>query len=362
MSRLRGTRSVREASVILSSVEVEVQRLDDQGSPVGEPVDLGTLRVNKETGAVEFVSDGDPAQTAAGWKLTVRERGRESRTVVTRLFYQDTDDTEPGPVVEPEPPVVEPEPDPEPEQPEPEEPVPGSWPEPGTVGFLGEPLALRPMRSGAIRTAGTVIEGRRIDCSDGELGIHADNVTIRNCVINCGVWGIFLYNGADNLVVEDCTFIGGYQAAIGLSQAANWRVSRCDFHSGRDAIKPGGSGVIEDCHMHDPSTGGDAHNDCLQFSDCDGVIVRRNLMEGADTSCIAMFDGQATFRNVTIEGNHMTGAGYILYAGGSTGSGVKVRHNVFGRWGWGPVTDWGHGRPGNEWSGNVDTEGRTITP
>lgn len=251
-------------------------------------------------------------------------------------------------------------PDPEPETPT-EPPVVTGWPNETNTGFLGAPATLRETRGRRITVDGTIIQNEKIDTSDGALIIDAANVIVRNCVFNVGIWGVDALDSATNLIVEDSTFIGGYQAAIGLSQAKNWIVRRNNFHSGRDAIKPGGSGVIANNYMHDPATGGDAHNDCIQFSDADGVVIINNRMEGADTSCIAMFDGQATFKNVVIEGNHMTGAGYIVYAGGSTGTNIKIKNNVFGNWGWGPVTDWSS-KTGNEWIGNVDLVGKPVTP
>jgi hypothetical protein len=244
---------------------------------------------------------------------------------------------------------------------------PSGWPSSANTGFLGDVNSLTPTFGRPITAPGTIIENERIDCSDNELGIKAANVTIRNCVIDCGVWGVFLYNSSDvgqstnNLIVEDCTFIGGYQAGVGLSQASNWRVSRNNFHSGRDAVKPGGSGIVEDNYMHDPDVGEDAHNDCLQFSSCDGVVVQHNRLAGADTSCIAMFEGQGTFQNVTIDNNYMTGAGYILYAGGTSGTNIVVTDNVFGSWVFGPVTDY-LVQPGSVWSGNTNTSGAAINP
>lgn len=348
---LRGVRTTKEASVVLSSVTVSARQLGGDGSPVGDEITLGGITVDKASGLVSLTDPVDGVTPAEGWQLLLRERGRESRTTVVKVYFEGAD----------EEPTPDPDPDPDPEpEPDPEPPVEG-WPIATNTGYLGDAATLRRTRGRRITTPGTVIQNEFIDTRDGALIIDAANVTVRNCVFVVGIWGVDALDGATNLVVEDCTFEGGYQAAIGLSQARNWRVSRCNFHGGRDAIKPGGSGVIEDNYMHDPDTGGDAHNDCIQFSNCDGVIVRRNRMEGADTSCIAMFDGQATFKNVTIEGNHMTGAGYILYAGGRTGTNIKVRGNVFGNWGWGPVTDWAP-KAGHEWSGNITLSGAVVNP
>jgi hypothetical protein len=247
----------------------------------------------------------------------------------------------------------------------PVDPPASDWPNATTTGFQGDVASLPTRRGWRVTTPGAVIENLRIDARDSALVIDAPNVTVRDVVIDVGIWGIDALHTADGLTVEDSTIVGGYQAGIGLDQTggwlSGWTIQRVNMHSGRDAIKPSGTGVVRDSYLHDFDTGGDAHNDAMQFGDADGIQVLHNRMECADTSCIAMFENQGEFRDVTIEGNHMTGAGYILYAGGSSGSGIVVKDNVFGDWGWGPVT-WFDVKPGNVWSGNVDLAGRPVNP
>jgi hypothetical protein len=213
-----------------------------------------------------------------------------------------------------------------------------------------------------------VIENVRIDTRDGALVIDAPDVTVRNVVFDVGIWGVDALHTADGLTVEDSTFDGGLQAGIGLDQDGGWlngwTIQRNNMYGGNDAIKPSGTGVIRDNYLHDlGQIGSDPHNDAMQFGDADGISVLHNRMECRDTSCIAMFEGQATYRDVTIENNHMTGAGYILYAGGTTGTNIVVKNNVFGDWGWpnGWVTDWVW-KTGHVWSGNVDLNGNTLNP
>lgn len=455
VSKFIGRRRSTEASVVLSSVAVGVQRLDADGAPVGEEIELGRLVVNQEGESVGLELPGDDqAQGAPGFKLFVRERGRESRTTVTELRFDDTfaapepeEPTDPEvfipgaprnltatdvtrtsatlrweapaespvhhfeifldgelvgvghvldwPLVMAEPgegishrlvqvravshlgvastpagvqiPVPPREPDPEPE------PSETPWPAPGTVGFLGDRSTLQTIRGGQITTPNTVIEDKIIDCRDsGEIGIRAANVVFRRCVFLCGGWGIFLYNEdeagrpTNGLVVEDCTFEGAEYAAIGLSQAEDWRISRCDFSGGNDAIKPGGSGVIEDSRMHDPYQGENSHNDCIQFSgDCDGITVRRCALEGADTSEIAMFQDQGgVYRNVEIYENYLGGAGYAIYAGGRSGHNIVIRDNAFGPYGSDrehPVTLWQR-KEGNVFADNYYLPGGAEVP
>ncbi len=244
------------------------------------------------------------------------------------------------------------------------EPPATGWPDASNTGFQGDASALPGRSAWRVTTAGAVIENVRIDASDQGLVIDAPNVTVRNVIIDAGIWGIDALHTADGLTVEDSTIIGGLQAGIGLDPTGGdltgWTLQRLNVSGGNDALKPSGQGVIRDNYLHDlGQIGSDPHNDGMQFGDVDGVLVQHNMMKCRDTSCIAMFENQATFRNVTIDNNHMTGAGYILYAGGTSGSNIVVKNNIFGNWGWGPVT-WFQTKAGNVWSNNVDLSGNPV--
>lgn len=248
---------------------------------------------------------------------------------------------------------------------EPVDPPVSGWPDATTTGYQGNVSAL-PKRNGwRVTTPGAVIENMRIDAGDGALVIDAPNVTVRNVVIDAGIWGIDALHTADGLTVEDSTFIGGLQAGIGLDPTGGnltgWTLQRLNMSGGNDAIKPNGQGVIRDNYLHDlGQIGNDPHNDIMQFGDVDGVLVQHNMMKCRDTSCIAMFENQATFRNVTIENNHMGGAGYTIYAGGNDGTNIVIRNNTFGPYGYQhPVTDWDP-KPGHVFTGNKFTDGTPV--
>lgn len=234
----------------------------------------------------------------------------------------------------------------------------GEWPDATTTGFQGDVAAL-PVRSGwRVTTPGAVIENVRI--VDG-LVIDAPNVTVRDVVIDAGYWGIDALNTSDGLVVEDTTINGGAQAGIGIDHSDGWLVQRVNLSGGNDGIKPGGSGTVRDTYIHDlGSFGSDPHNDAMQFGDAWGINVLHNRMECKDTSCLAMFGGQAQFDDVTIEGNWMGGAGYLIYAGGYTSSNIVIRNNTMGSYGYQhPVTDWVN-RPGNVFENNTYTSGAPV--
>lgn len=242
-----------------------------------------------------------------------------------------------------------------------EPPPVGEWPDASTTGYQGNPDTLPERRAWKVTTPGAVIENVRIDASDQGLIIDAPNVTIRNVVIDAGIWGVDALGTSDGMVIEDSTIIGGLQAGIGIDHSDGWTVQRVNVYGGNDGIKPGGSGVVRDSYIHDlGQIGSDPHNDAMQFGNARGILIDHNRMECRDTSCIAMFEGQATYRDVTIEDNIMGGAGYTIYAGGSTGTNIVIQRNTFGSYGYQhPVTDWVN-KPGNVFHANVFTNGDPV--
>ena len=105
-------------------------------------------------------------------------------------------------------------------------------------------------------------------------------------------------------------------------------------------------------------------------------VIRHNtiLNPGDETGCISLFYNFGPIKNVLVEQNYVSGAGYTVYGGGPKGqdtsqvSNVKVRNNVFGKdfWPnggrWGPITNWDGTAPGNEWTNNRWTDGSLVLP
>src|SRR4029453_16253456 len=61
-----------------------------------------------------------------------------------------------------------------------------------------------------VTTDGTVIDGKVIT---GSLIVHADNVVIKNCKITFDSWWGIQADGAKNIIIQDCTFVGpGFNA------------------------------------------------------------------------------------------------------------------------------------------------------
>lgn len=243
-----------------------------------------------------------------------------------------------------------------------------SWPDATNSGYQGNPGDLISTSGRVINTADTIIEGE--DILDA-LIIQAPRVTVRNCILRGGFYGIDTTDAADDLLIEDCTFIGGSDSSLALVAVLNPIVRRCDFSGGQDAIKIAATnGLIQDNYIHDLLEGAEIHNDGIQVTGAAGIDIIHNYISSRDTSSIAMFAGQGTYDSVTIQNNYLTGdtgtpPGYNIYAGGVDGTNIVVDGNTFGNWGFGPVTEWAPAGVGNAWTNNVRDAangGGEVTP
>ena len=124
----------------------------------------------------------------------------------------------------------------------------------------------------------------------------ADDVTLRNFVINCGGnYGIKVYNGHQGIVIEDGEITGGFDSAgiLGLGYTG----SRLYVHDGKgDGLKTEGSTpgqtIIEDSLVECLGAGvQDPHTDAVQMaggSSHPGITFRRNnfnMPDGGNPSC-----------------------------------------------------------------------------
>ncbi|MCA6120230.1 right-handed parallel beta-helix repeat-containing protein, partial [Bradyrhizobium sp. WSM 1738] len=102
-----------------------------------------------------------------------------------------------------------------------------------------------------ITTAGAVIENKIIN---GTLTIAADNVTIKNCVIqNFDTWGI-LSDNADNTRVEYCDIDGSGStrtSGLGIGGGTNSAIIGCDIKGMVIGIQLFGRAEVKDNYIHD---------------------------------------------------------------------------------------------------------------
>lgn len=242
------------------------------------------------------------------------------------------------------------------------------------TGYQPSMGALTTRGGGSITTAGTVIDRANVT---EPIYVNAPNVIIRRSQFAGGYWCLEIGPNATNLLVEDCTLIGGDNCAVmDDGYAANVTYRRLNIRGSEDGMKLSGIGrKLENIYIHDlvPRPGNtDPHHDSIQCYSGSEWVFDSCKLESPDTSNIAMFNGQGGWHNVTIRNNLFggpnPGPAYAIYApgtpqSGSLATGIKVLDNVFGAWLYGPVTDWWSAGAGNEWSGNTRAgTGVTVTP
>ncbi|MCA6120243.1 right-handed parallel beta-helix repeat-containing protein, partial [Bradyrhizobium sp. WSM 1738] len=192
-----------------------------------------------------------------------------------------------------------------------------------------------------ITTAGAVIENKIIN---GTLTIAADNVTIKNCVIqNFDNWGI-LSDNADNTRVEYCDIDGSGStrtSGLGIGGGTNSAIIGCDIKGMVIGIQLFGRAEVKDNYIHDladtSSNPDDRHFDGItlfggqngsviehntismptgaggtaavfiktEFGAIDGVQVRNNLMSGDPSFTLYVESTTHPITNVTVENNYV---------------------------------------------------------
>jgi hypothetical protein len=222
----------------------------------------------------------------------------------------------------------------------------------------------------------------------GSLIVTAQNVVIRNVrLINTDPnYAISVKNNDDwdndeaNLLLDHVEVnLNGHSDIKGI--AFNGYTARnVFFHNGSDCAHFGQNVVIEDslCVLG-PDTNGDGQPDGSTSSFCDGtdhfdgfqsdggrnITLRRNTIRNpcGQTAAILMSTNTSPIDNVVVDRNLMSGGGYTVYCGTSSG-GVTTRmtytNNVisrefFPRGGyWGPTTECNRVdvSGGNVWDGN----------
>lgn len=235
----------------------------------------------------------------------------------------------------------------------------GPYPGPGNTGPT-TPDALTPYSGPTTITVdGTVIESVTIDAT---ITIEADNVTIRNFVINTeGFYGVKCINGNTGLVLEDGAITRIRSAGV---YGGGFTARRLDIHDcGSDAYKPTTDARIEYCWMHDLGYIVDSHSDGVQMVAGGNVVIYRNYFDMpyqtsgyTNSQCIILQTNNGTLDNVTIEENLINGGGYsVQVRDKGTGYGppttIRIVNNLFGRdYQFGPaVTEGSPEIAGNLW-------------
>ena len=240
-------------------------------------------------------------------------------------------------------------------------PTPSSWEmtKPWYTANVGHESALIDYTShsgGTITGSGQTISGRRF--TDTVI-FASPNIHAADCIFEAGYFGIDTEGKeATGLVVEHSTIYGRHlkgDSGTLLLHNGSGTIRYCDVYDLEDGFKTSGPDkTFEYNHIHDlHQVPNEPHNDGIQIGSSQRLTIRRNWIEATDTSCIAMFQKDGTYSDVLIQENYLTGAGYLIYAGGTSGSNVQIIGNGFGSYTYGIVTEL---PPSGSytWSGNFD--------
>lgn len=251
---------------------------------------------------------------------------------------------------------------------------PGSWPTAETTGYPAG-TALKPMGGLTITTPGAVYDG--IDFN-GTITVKADNVTIRNSKVTGRIDIRAPYKG---LMVQRVEIIGpgdGYTTKYPGIGYDNFTCDGCNIHGWGDGAMFDSNATIINSWIHDISVSGDSHNQAILSLGGPNVTIVNNRLDagksGHFTAALSLLNQWNSFSNALVKDNLFNGGGYCVYAGGEAkgnskypSSNVKFINNTFGtdlnaKCGYyGPATAFDARGAGNEWSGNVMSNGKVVT-
>ncbi len=180
------------------------------------------------------------------------------------------------------------------------------------------PSILQNVGGMTITQDGAVIENVRVF---GVIDVRANNVTIRNFVIDAGnqPYAIKCNNGTYGTVIEDGELFNVNSAHIIGSGFSAFRLNM--HHSGGDGFKASSDALVEGCWVHHLGTNPGSHADCDQTRQGGNLIFRGNYMDlpvdiGApykQNACWIIQTGDGPIDNVLIENNWINGGNYSIF-------------------------------------------------
>lgn len=258
-------------------------------------------------------------------------------------------------------------------------PSPAPAPSTGTLpnaDTTGPPAGTALKASGGITisTAGAVYDGYKFS---GDVVVRADNVTIRNSVIN----GKVNYNAQGLKVVrtEIAGPGGGYTTKYPAIGYDNYTCDGCDIHGWGDGAHVSNNTTIKNSWIHDIPASGESHNQAILSLGGSNITITNNVLTGGDsynfTAALSLLNQGLAFKNTLVQGNLFNGGGYCVYAGGESkgnaarpSSNVRFLDNTFGKSQYakcgyyGPVTAYDASGSGNQWVNNRWADGGTVPP
>ncbi len=204
------------------------------------------------------------------------------------------------------------------------------------TGFVGAGLSEADLAyTGSINVtvAGTTLE--RMDIR-GNVTIHANNVTIRNCRIYPvnGGWPVLIYSPATGTVIE-YTELRGTLASAACVGGDNYTARYCNVSGAVDGLYAGENVTIDHCYIHDLGIGPGAHNDGVQQTTGNNSRIQYNTfnLSGKANSSIIIQTDRGAIDTVIIDNNILNGGNYTVYsvagAFGGVPTNVSITNNLF---------------------------------
>ncbi|MEQ4301355.1 hypothetical protein ABNF97_08180 [Plantactinospora sp. B6F1] len=228
------------------------------------------------------------------------------------------------------------------------------WPGPGNTGVPAG-TALRSSGALSLRKAGQVVTGLNIV---GCVTVAAANVKILKSRITCNspTYSIRTLAGTTNLLIEDVE-INGMATNSASICCADYTLRRGNVYNMIDGPRLASNTRIFDSYLHSLARVAGSHNDILQSTGGNNIIVRHNTLLSYNpvtrdpfNSCLTIGSETApSLTNLTFEDNYCNGGNYSIgISPRLVGSNILFRNNKYGRdYRYGVVSGWN--RPGVTW-------------
>jgi hypothetical protein len=217
----------------------------------------------------------------------------------------------------------------------------------------GVPAGVQLKASGALTITknGTVIDGLHIK---GNVKVNADNVTIRNSIIDStALYPVQIDSANKGLLIEDTEIDGNGKASVAILKG-NYTLRRLNIHDVKDGPRIEGDNVlIENSWIHTLTRVEGGHHDTIQIRKGRNIVLRGNTLEAYKATTkdpmnaaiqIGSALGDIPVSGLLVENNYMNGGNYTINGGTYWVTQATYRGNTFGRdFRYGIVTNMGSG-------------------
>lgn len=205
------------------------------------------------------------------------------------------------------------------------------------------PAGVELTRSGdvTITKDGTVVDGLRVD---GEIIVEADNVTIRNTLIetDTNLYPIHVRNDTEGVLIENVEIDGQGGTGKGIFFQGSGTVRNTEIHStDRGILIQADDVTVTESYIHDLQRQPEGHHDTIQLRGGDNVTISGNTLMPYKASTddpmnaalqIGSLVGSDTITNLRVVGNLMNGGNHTINGGGrGEVDSARYSDNEFGR-------------------------------